>query len=182
MSKDQYFSAVDRYRCIMQPDRPHFSSGAAIVISILMMIASVVLCVPKFVTATVSCFESKYVELDVLNLFKKLAIFIQILKTRIFWIFIGSTISTSWWAIIARTAVFCDMWRYLGWHVQPYVQNSIQSNCLVHSIYLSSATCILPLCVNLYENKEQAPGNEISKAACRSLKIYIYAYSIFENT
>lgn len=68
MSKDQYFSAVDRYRCIMQPDRPHFSSGAAIVISILMMIASVVLCVPKFVTATVSCFESKYVELDVLNL------------------------------------------------------------------------------------------------------------------
>ena len=67
MSKDQYFSAVDRYRCIMQPDRPHFSSGAAIVISILMMVASVVLCVPKFVTATVSCFESKYVELDVLN-------------------------------------------------------------------------------------------------------------------
>ena len=72
MSKDQYFSAVDRYRCIMQPDRPHFSSGAAIVISILMMIASVVLCVPKFVTATVSCFESKYVELDVLNLLKNI--------------------------------------------------------------------------------------------------------------
>ena len=69
MSKDQHFSAVDRYRCIMQPDRPHFSSGAAIVISILMMIASVVLCVPKFVTATVSCFESKYVDLDVLNMF-----------------------------------------------------------------------------------------------------------------
>ena len=82
MRKDQYFSAVDRYRCIMQPDRPHFSSGAAIVISIFMMIASVVLCVPKFVTATVSCFESKYVELAVLNLF--LAILIQILKTRIF--------------------------------------------------------------------------------------------------
>ena len=52
----------------MQPDRPHFSSGAAIVISIFMIIASVALCVPKFVTATVSCFESKYVELDVINL------------------------------------------------------------------------------------------------------------------
>ena len=54
----------------MQPDRPHFSSGAAIVISIFMMIASVALCVPKFVTATVSCFESKYVELDLINIVK----------------------------------------------------------------------------------------------------------------
>ena len=78
MSKERYFAAVDRYRCIMQPDRPHFSSGAAIVISIFMMIASVALCVPKFVTATVSCFESKYVELDVINIV--LYLFIQILK------------------------------------------------------------------------------------------------------
>ena len=61
MSKERYLSAVDRYRCIMQPDRPHFSSGAAIVISILMMIASVALCVPKFVTATVSYVISKLV-------------------------------------------------------------------------------------------------------------------------
>ena len=76
MSKERYFAAVDRYRCIMQPDRPHFSSGAAIVISIFMIIASVALCVPKFVTATVSCFESKYVELNVINL----VIFIQTLK------------------------------------------------------------------------------------------------------
>lgn len=60
----------------MQPDRPHFSSGAAIVISIFMIIASVALCVPKFVTATVSCFESIYVELNVINL----VIFIQTLK------------------------------------------------------------------------------------------------------
>ena len=67
MSKERYFAAVDRYRCIMQPDRPHFSSGAAIVISIFMMIASVALCVPKFVTATVICFGSKYVELDVIK-------------------------------------------------------------------------------------------------------------------
>ena len=80
MSKERYFAAVDRYRCIMQPDRPHFSSGAAIVISIFMMIASVALCVPKFVTATVSCFESKYVEIDVISIVKKLYLFIQILK------------------------------------------------------------------------------------------------------
>jgi hypothetical protein len=38
----------------MQPERPHFSSGAAMIISFLMMIVSVLLTVPKFVTATVS--------------------------------------------------------------------------------------------------------------------------------
>ncbi len=45
--------AVDRYRCIMQPERPHFSSGAAMIISFLMVVVSVLLTVPMFVTATV---------------------------------------------------------------------------------------------------------------------------------
>ena len=49
-----FISAVDRYRCIMQPERPHFSSSAAMFISFLMMVVSVLLTVPKFVTATVS--------------------------------------------------------------------------------------------------------------------------------
>ena len=38
----------------MQPERPHFSSSAAMFISFLMMVVSVLLTVPKFVTATVS--------------------------------------------------------------------------------------------------------------------------------
>ena len=50
----QLISAVDRYRCIMQPERPHFSPRAAMFISFLMMVTSVLLTVPKFVTAQVS--------------------------------------------------------------------------------------------------------------------------------
>jgi len=46
--------AVDRYRCIMQPDRPHFNSIATVSISLVMTILSVLLTIPMFVTAEVS--------------------------------------------------------------------------------------------------------------------------------
>ena len=45
--------AVDRYRCIMQPDKPHFSGGIALLISLLMTAGSILLCVPLYVSAEV---------------------------------------------------------------------------------------------------------------------------------
>eukprot|EP00093_Oithona_nana_P011447 11447.XXX_332852_333412_1 [CDS] Oithona nana genome sequencing. len=45
--------AVDRYRCIMQPDKPHFSGCLALLISLLMTAVSILLCVPLYVSAEV---------------------------------------------------------------------------------------------------------------------------------
>ena len=44
---------MDRYRCIMQPDRPHFSTRVAVSISLVMTSMAVLLTVPMFVTAEV---------------------------------------------------------------------------------------------------------------------------------
>ena len=52
-TKSSVFSAVDRYRCIMQPDKPHFSGCLALLISLLMTAVSILLCVPLYVSAEV---------------------------------------------------------------------------------------------------------------------------------
>jgi hypothetical protein len=65
-SKNRFlFPAVDRYRCIMQPDRPHFNSFAAVSISLVMTILSVLLTIPMFVTAEVRFFQKLEISCDV---------------------------------------------------------------------------------------------------------------------
>ena len=48
-----FFSAADRYRCIMQPDRTQFGPNAALAISGLMFLAAIVLSIPMFKSAEV---------------------------------------------------------------------------------------------------------------------------------
>ena len=49
-----YFSAVDRFRCIIQPDKPHFSARSALLISFGMVLASILLSLPMYINAKVS--------------------------------------------------------------------------------------------------------------------------------
>eukprot|EP00095_Tigriopus_kingsejongensis_P003900 maker-scaffold296_size217904-snap-gene-1.18 protein:Tk03900 transcript:maker-scaffold296_size217904-snap-gene-1.18-mRNA-1 annotation:"NPYLR8" len=48
--------AADRYRCIMQPERPQFSANTSIYLSIFMGVFAVILSLPMFLTARVKPF------------------------------------------------------------------------------------------------------------------------------
>ena len=48
------FPAVDRYRCIIQPEKPAFSAGIALLISSIMTWASILLSLPMYLSAEVS--------------------------------------------------------------------------------------------------------------------------------
>jgi len=50
---NQPSSALDRFRCVILPEWGQFGEHAAIVISLAMMLLSVVLSAPKFITAKV---------------------------------------------------------------------------------------------------------------------------------
>ena len=47
------FSAVDRHRCIIQPDKPQFTSGVALLTTLLMVTASILLSLPMYQSAEV---------------------------------------------------------------------------------------------------------------------------------
>ena len=57
-NKDSIFiisiSAVDRHRCIIQPDKPQFTSGIALLTTLVMVVASILLSLPMYQSAEVS--------------------------------------------------------------------------------------------------------------------------------
>ena len=50
--------AVDRHRCIIQPDKPQFTSGVALLTTLLMVAASILLSLPMYQSAEVRNFTS----------------------------------------------------------------------------------------------------------------------------
>ena len=49
-------SAVDRHRCIIQPDKTQFTSGVALLTTLLMVAASILLSLPMYQSAEVRIF------------------------------------------------------------------------------------------------------------------------------